>query len=547
MDVLKAQLANIKEQLSGLTASQKMLAGAIVVIMVLTLMFWARYAGTAEMATILDQPFSSDEIARVTTKLASRGIRYQVQGDRILVPADRRFEVLADLSYDQLLPQDTQTGYDIIAKQMSPWDSSGKMAAMFNQAKQITLAQVIRNFPNVANATVVIDPKDEVRIGNPIAPTALVSVTLRSGTKADNKLVNAAADVVAGAVAGMPRKNVSVVIDGRSYPVADRSDEGLAVADSQFDLKYTAERKEEEKIRDHFSFIHGLIASVTIDLNIRSERSQETVVDPEKFLHKEVEVHSRNEENISAAGGSGEAGAVPNMGMEIESSGGGGGINSSVTDETTRFQLVTTQKTTNSMTPAGKATVVSASIRVPRSYFVQVYKAGQSSSDAEPTMAALSSVIESEISHMRDELKTIMMLKDDSAVSVAVYTDAAPQLAMAAQNVPGGGVPLALRDHVKEIAIGSFALLSLFMISMMVRKSSTAPIVPPAPVVELPQRLVAGEHLAGEAGEGDTMLDGMELDDDAVKAQQVIGQVSTLVKDDPDAAASLVKRWMNRV
>ena len=35
-------------------------------------------------------------------------------------------------------------------------------------------------------------------------------------------------------------------------------------------------------------------------------------------------------------------------------------------------------------------------------------------------------------------------------------------------------------------------------------------------------------------------------DEDTIKAQQMVEQVSTMVKENPDAAASLVKRWLNR-
>jgi len=46
--------------------------------------------------------------------------------------------------------------------------------------------------------------------------------------------------------------------------------------------------------------------------------------------------------------------------------------------------------------------------------------------------------------------------------------------------------------------------------------------------------------------EGDPLLDGMELDEESAKAQQMLNQVSALVEENPDAAANLVKRWMNR-
>jgi flagellar biosynthesis/type III secretory pathway M-ring protein FliF/YscJ len=38
----------------------------------------------------------------------------------------------------------------------------------------------------------------------------------------------------------------------------------------------------------------------------------------------------------------------------------------------------------------------------------------------------------------------------------------------------------------------------------------------------------------------------MELDEDSIKAQTMVDQVSTMVKENPDSAAQLVKRWLNR-
>jgi flagellar biosynthesis/type III secretory pathway M-ring protein FliF/YscJ len=81
---------------------------------------------------------------------------------------------------------------------------------------------------------------------------------------------------------------------------------------------------------------------------------------------------------------------------------------------------------------------------------------------------------------------------------------------------------------------------------MMVRKSAPQPIIAaPMELAEAPA-LSGGEDIAGEAVEGNPMLDGMELDEDAIKAQQMVEQVATMVKENPDAAANLVKRWLNR-
>jgi len=92
------------------------------------------------------------------------------------------------------------------------------------------------------------------------------------------------------------------------------------------------------------------------------------------------------------------------------------------------------------------------------------------------------------------------------------------------------------------------AAVSLFMVSMMVRKSTPAPVQFVAPSIGPigPMTLDAREELAGEVGGGDPMLEGMELTDEAIKTQQILEQVGTMVNENPDAAANLVKRWMNR-
>ena len=58
MDFLKTQLERLQAQFALLTASQKMLSVSLVAIMVMTLAWWSRYAGTAEMQPLLEQDAS---------------------------------------------------------------------------------------------------------------------------------------------------------------------------------------------------------------------------------------------------------------------------------------------------------------------------------------------------------------------------------------------------------------------------------------------------------------------------------------------------------
>ena len=88
MEFLKSQLARVQEQFSHLTASQKMLAAALVVITVMTLYWWTTFAGKAEMEVLFDQPMSSDQIAQAIAQLRAANIdcemRFSMHGWSVL-------------------------------------------------------------------------------------------------------------------------------------------------------------------------------------------------------------------------------------------------------------------------------------------------------------------------------------------------------------------------------------------------------------------------------------------------------------------------------
>src|SRR6202051_1286115 len=112
MDLFKAQIDRIQKQLAGLTPSQKMLTAALVAIVVMTLIWWGRYAGEPEMEALLPQAISVDELPRVEMDLDAKGIKHTMSGDRLLVPADRKVEAVASLLYAHALPRNAKDAFD---------------------------------------------------------------------------------------------------------------------------------------------------------------------------------------------------------------------------------------------------------------------------------------------------------------------------------------------------------------------------------------------------------------------------------------------------
>jgi flagellar biosynthesis/type III secretory pathway M-ring protein FliF/YscJ len=186
-------------------------------------------------------------------------------------------------------------------------------------------------------------------------------------------------------------------------------------------------------------------------------------------------------------------------------------------------------------------------VRIPRTYVVRSYKRSNPSAK-DPTDADLQPMVDQEIASHRKIVQNCMHIQTEEVISVDVYDDfdtAAPALVELAGKTSGIGAVMS--THGKELVLGVLAVISLFMVSMIVKKGPTTPVfVEPETPKETP-RLAGIETVAGIVGDdANPTLDGMELDEDAVKSQQVVHQVATMVKDDPDAAANLVKRWLNR-
>jgi flagellar biosynthesis/type III secretory pathway M-ring protein FliF/YscJ len=546
MDFLKAQISRIQEQLAGLSATQKMLLFCLLTIMVMTLIFWSRWAAQPEMSPLLDQSLTTEDIGQISANLDSRDIPHEVTGDKVLVPADRKMEILATLGYSNALPKDFDKSFDSIVKEMNWLDPPDKTEEMFLRAREQTLSAMMRNWPGVADAEVVIDPHTDRDIGaNDAVPVATVTLTTgRDAQMSNRQLAESAAAVVCGAQSGLVRGNVNVVIDGVSYPVRDRTNDTMGDDGDPVQMQRNWEDLYEQKIEKSLSDIHGLFVSVTVKLDTALSKKTIHTVDPKQIVSVPQKTEETNSETTAETAASQDPGAVANTAVSIPSSGGGGGGNTS-SSESNVFTPDYGHTDEEDTQEGGMATVESASVRVPRSYFVDQYKNENDGKDPDDP-AAFKAFIDDTSQKIHNVVKGCAVFPSDDALVVAEYSDAVqPELPMG-QHAAASPLNGIVTKHSKELGIGVLAVLSLFMVSMMARKGAVSPALAHAGPEADPQTLKSGETIVGNAAENSATLDGMELDEETVKAQQMVDQVQQMVSANPEAAANLVKRWLNR-
>jgi flagellar M-ring protein FliF len=552
MDFLKAQFTRIQEQLSGLTATQKMLVVSLLTIMVMTLLWWSRWAAEPEMSPLLDtQTLSTEDIGQISANLDAQGIPHQVINNSVYVPADRKLEIMAVLGYSNALPKNFEDGFDSIVKEMNWLDPPDKTQEMFLRAKEQTLKSIIRRMPGVADAEVVIDASEERHIDDTdVQPVATVMITTDRNNKMDShRLAEVAADMVCGAKAGLQRGSVRVAVDGQSIQIHDNTDGGIGGGDDDaVAVQKQYEDLYQKKIEHALQDIEGVIVSVTVKLDTSETMTTIHKVDPKQIVSVPSHTEEDTQQQDAQPAASEEPGAVPNTGISLPStSGGGGGGTSSSTDKSD-FDTDHGKQDEVIKQGAGSATVAAASVRIPRSYFSRTYKAENGGKDPDDP-AALTAYINTQLAQIHDEVKGCAVFPTDDALYVGVFSDLPQPDLPVAQESAASPLTSAVGKHGKEFGVGALALVSLFMVSMMVRKS--APTAAPAGIAQPMAAdngatLNGNEAVVGSAAEDNASLDGMELDQEAVKAQRMVDQVQQMVESNPDSAANLVKRWLNR-
>jgi len=270
-------------------------------------------------------------------------------------------------------------------------------------------------------------------------------------------------------------------------------------------------------------------------------------VDPKQVVSVPMQTEETSQEqNAQMASSEVEPGAMANTSLSLPSSGGGGGGSTNSTEKN-EFKSDYGNQDEIIKQGAGTATVQSASVRVPRSYFIQAYKNENGGKDSDDP-AVLKTYIDAQLLKIHNEVKGCAEFPSDDALFVETYSDVVqPELPLG-QATSASPMTTALGKYGKEMGVGVLAVISLFMVLMMVRKGgipATVVTQPLAPAERPTPTLNANEAVVGSAAENNEALDGMELDEETVKGQQVLDQVQKLVTANPDAAANLVKRWLN--
>ncbi len=584
MERLRQVYATILRQLGQLGPSQKLLIGSLLVIVLMTLFLLSQYAGSPKYVDILSGA-TPDEQNRAFTYLVGVGLPAEMQNGKLVVPAERQHVAIAQLAQAKALPADKELTFRNLVEKQNMFMPKGQLDQMFTTALTNELSHTIAEFDGIESARVFVSAPQTTGLGmaarKPVAQVTVFTGAGRGGTGGlDQKTVDALADVVAGAVAGLDVRNVAI-IDGTSRRRYRASAPDEMGGQSYLEQAIAVEDRVRQKIEDHLaSFIPGVVVSVNAMVDASK---RETVTD--KALEKgagTVAVTTRENsttDTSESASRAGEPGLAPNVGLDVRAGNTTGGNSTNTEKNEVESMVKIGSEITKQIAARGRPTKINVTVSVPRDYVVEILKkrsagaaggaggGGAADASADPADADIDKEWQTQQTRLVEMIRPLIDTKDVAA-TVADAGDvvvALMPMALAGGGGDGGsragfggfsgssgggggsGMISSLLNQglIKQVALGALAVVALGMTFLLVKKTAkTQPLPSAEELVGIPPALQADSDLVGEADESDTAMTGIEVDTDALKTGKMLEEVQELVKKNPQQAASVFTRWL---
>lgn len=577
MDQLRRALSTIGASLGQLTATQKMLIGSLVVIALMALFVVSQYAGTARWVELLPGAAPADQ-QKTVAFLETANIAYKPEAGKIMVRPEDRRTAIAVLGEAGKLPSDTSVLFQNILDKQSWQMSRQQNDQLYTIALQNELSRVIADFKGVSTATVILDVPEPAGLGTVARkPTASATVFTDGGRPVEQGTVDAIAQLIAGARAGLEVDRVRV-IDGSSGRQRRPTSETDVLATTYLEHATKIEQLTSEKLRELLGSIPSVIVAVTAQVDVTRVRATVSKNLPLNEGTLSLPKRESTTKQLETQGQAAEPGVRSNQALDINR-GASSGQKSDQNEEESEFENHVGSRVEEISDPRGMPTMLAASVAVPRGYIVALLKQARPAPAAgapapapdaappEPTEQEIQTAFEREKTRIEELVKphvktrAIDGTQTDGIVSVSMMpTDmvgggGAQQAGMLGGIGGGGGgggdggfMSMAMGGSIIDKAVlGVLALVALGLMLSMVKKAARRVELPTAEeLVGLPPQLEARSDLIGDAGEGESAMTGIEIGDDEVRVQKMLEQVKDYVGTTPDSAARIVNRWLTQ-
>ena len=551
----------IRDLFASMTPSARIMAGLMVAVVVVSL-GWILSGGAsgpkAEYllggSTATDQELSSMEQAFGTAGLGD----YERIGQRIKIPSGKKSEYMKALASSKALPGDLKSPLKDALDSNGPFDSESKLVRRIEYAKQQLLENMIKRHAGIQTAIVNYDEK-RAGFGRKIDQVCSISVQGTNGAPVPQMLLKNFARLATRTFAGLTLDNVSVTDMSTSTGYFGSTGDGSPEENAYFIAQTTWENYFEQKVNALLMDFNAKVAvNVTLDPTMKTQSEQL------QYQQQPVAISSltlsKNSENTKAAPG-GQPGAasngVSNQAASVNTA--AAGQNSKVKETQENQKSIAgheaTVKTQAGLVPKS----VYVTIGIPESHYRKVAlqkfrlnNPGKPDTEAPtPTEADLLAIRTEEEKAVRSAVEALPVGAregDDRKAMVTVYN----YIDLPEPEVLGPTMADNTLAWVSE-SWSTLALIGLVLVSLAMMFSWMKSPVAGTGVdkqfaegfgLEIPS-IPLDQMDIGDDGEGSVDEDGRRRPPALeVTGTEMKEDLSTIIKENPDAAVNLIKSWI---
>jgi flagellar M-ring protein FliF len=557
MDFLNKAYAQIVDLFRSMTPAGRLMAGLLSAAIVVALAFSFQFQTQSADGYLLEgRPFMAGELTAVQRALSEANLNnWELDGNRIKIPSGQKAVYIAALAENNALPSDWNAAMDKAVDGTNPFRSRHEIDLTLQRAKQKELGMVISRFRNVEQASVMFDEIEKPGgLRRTKHKTASVAVQT-NGMGLEEAQVRAIRNLLATSYAGLNRDDIAITdttTGNSSYGAASRNGDGSENLYATTKAGYEADWR--KKISDQLANVAGVIVGVNVEMD-GEIRSKTTTV---KIDPKPVPITTSEKTLESTSVGptnQGRPGAVPNgvagatVGNQPATVAEAAGPKSTQSETSSTQNSVPGFNKTDTENVALRPQHVTAVVNVPASHYLKIWKqlnptpAGQPAKEAD--VAELKKIEGEEIKRIEDTVTNLLPplpagKNPYPLVKVTTYVDVPATLPTATPLMTT--ITDWLSGNWRTIGMFVVGLVGLVMLRGMLRNNA-------APLVDAQEAPASG----GEQHDRETDSLDEEPSPEPIlmmrrklssKGPNLREELRQLVKDDPDAAANVLRGWI---
>jgi flagellar M-ring protein FliF len=552
MDILNQSLNQIRDLFASMTPGARLTSVLLAGVIAVSLGFLATgYSGGADELLFNGEFLLPREADRVDVAIAKAGLEnYRREGNRFYVPRGQKAAYLAAVADAGALPANFDTLMDSL--EVSPFVSSEELEQRMKSMRERQISMIVRQMQGVEDAQVLYDIREPKGFGKRQI-TATVSVQPDAAGALTPERTKMIREAVAGAIAGLNPADVTLLNLGDGGQIAGGTGE---ISAESFDEPYFVTRTRYEqlmrgKVQDLLDFIPGARVQVSAELDEALARETRSVKSEGEAV---AVVESRQEERTTSVRNEDRG----RPGLEAQGPGRRAADERVATDEN---EGESTNSDTQNFVPTTELVLresglvpknVRVAIAIPSDYLVRVWREQNptAEADAAPPPAEIENLKKNAVLDVRTVVRPLLtkeLGKDPfDNIEVSVFQSLTPTPIE----------PPSLADSALVWASQNFdtlVLAGLAAVSLLMLRSLVKSTPPAAPVTAYGSPALALDLPASEPGPAASGANREQREPDGKDKRQRLklrkgpslrDDLTEIVREDPDAAAAILRSWI---